>query len=54
VDDSQTTEQALPKPTKGINWSALLGPAGLESPGYQETLAEIRRNPYVPPKKRKK
>lgn len=37
-------------------WTELLGPNGLdlESPGYQETLADVRANPYVKPKHKSK
>jgi len=30
-----------------FNWTALLAAKGLETPGYQETLADMRANPWV-------
>jgi hypothetical protein len=33
------------------DWTALLAAKGLEAPGYQETLADMRANPWVKHKK---
>ncbi len=35
-------------------WTDLLGPAGLESPGFQECLKDCRENPYRKPSKKSK
>lgn len=35
-----------------INWTALLAAKGLEAPGYQETLADVRNNPWRDPKRK--
>ena len=35
-------------------WSDWLGANGLEAPGFQETLADVRANPYVKPKHKSK
>lgn len=45
VDDKKTPEQRVPdtsKPLRGMNWTEMLSKKGLESPGYQETVAKIR------------
>lgn len=54
VDYQKTPPQGVPRPTRGLDWAKLLKPLGLESPGYQETLASFDKVPYVAPKKRKK
>ena len=40
--------------TKGIPWTKLLAEMNLEAPGYQETLEDCRRDPYVKPAKKAK
>ncbi len=37
-----------------MNWSKVLGELGLETPGYQETLADCRANPWHKPIKKAK
>ncbi len=37
-----------------LNWTKILGPLGLEAPGYQETLAACRANPWVKSAKKAK
>ena len=37
-----------------MNWTKVLGPLGLEAPGYQSTLKDCRENPWVKPGKKAK
>ena len=40
--------------SRGINWSEILGPLGLELDGYQETLKDCRDHPWTKPGKKAK
>jgi hypothetical protein len=45
VDNEKANEQRLPVAAKrpyGLNWTRLLNEMGLESPGYQETVAKMK------------
>lgn len=45
VGNQKANEQGLPRTTKqlrGLNWTEILNKHGLESPGYQETVAKMR------------
>jgi len=37
----------------GMNWSEVLGPLGLEAPGFQECMKDCRENPWTKPGKKK-
>jgi hypothetical protein len=43
VDNEEACRQAVStRPRTGLNWTEILGAAGLESPGYHETVAAMR------------
>lgn len=46
VDNEETASQGLPRaasrPIRGLNWTAILAKAGLESPGYKETVEKMQ------------
>lgn len=47
VDHQETSNQGLPTPAKrsvrGLDWTAILDRAGLESPGYKETVDQMKK-----------
>lgn len=46
VDNQKTDPQSVPsdagRPVRGLNWTAILARAGLESPGYKETVEKMK------------
>lgn len=47
VDYKKTSSQGLPTPperfVRGLDWTAILKRAGLESPGYKETVDRMKK-----------
>lgn len=43
VGNEKATQQRVPaRPRRGLNWTEILGAAGLESPGYHETVEAMK------------
>ena len=42
VVHKKTNRKILARKARGVDWTALLAATGLESPGYQEVVAQIR------------
>lgn len=47
VDNQEAAKQGLSAPAKrpvrGLDWTAILERAGLESPGYRETVEQMKK-----------
>ena len=47
MDNEKASDQGIPgsaaRPTRGQDWTRILGKAGLEAPGYHETIDKMKR-----------
>jgi hypothetical protein len=47
VDNKKTSKQGIPGPVGkryGMNWTEMLAKKGLETPGYKETVDQMRKD----------
>jgi len=47
VDNKKTSKQGIPGPIGkryGMNWTEILAKRGLETPGYKETVDQMRKD----------
>ena len=42
VGNEKASKQGLPRAGYGMNWTEILGRAGLESPGYHEVIKKMK------------
>jgi hypothetical protein len=43
VGDTKTDRHGLSRPPRGLNWTQILKDAGLEAPGYHETIEKMKK-----------
>jgi hypothetical protein len=51
VGDEEATQQGLSGPRGKLNWSEMLRNSGLETPGYHETVQQMKKEGRIRNKK---
>jgi hypothetical protein len=43
VDNQKASEQGISKARRGLDWTGILARNGLETPGYHEVIAQMKK-----------